>query len=76
MEASGQDRKWNCVTVLYTHRHVVRAANFSDVIRRTKNESDQLMQRRRLKTEEKAKVVAAVWGKTIFKLLAALAIVH
>ena len=65
-----------CDRPVHTHRHVVRAADFSDVIRRPKNESDQLMQRRRLKTEAKAKVVAAVWGKTIFKLLAALAIVH
>ena len=31
-------------------------------------------QRRRIKTEEKAKVVAAVWGKEFIQFLAALAI--
>ena len=33
-------------------------------------------QRRRIKTEEKAKVVASVWGSELFQLLAALAIFH
>ena len=33
-------------------------------------------QRRRIKTEEKTKVVAAVWGTEMIKFLTALAIVH
>ena len=32
--------------------------------------------RKRIKTEEKAKVVAAVWGEKFIKFLAALAILH
>ena len=32
--------------------------------------------RRRIKTEEKVKVVASVWGKEFIQFLAALAIVH
>ena len=32
--------------------------------------------RRRIKTEEKAKVVAAVWGTEFVQFLAALAILH
>ena len=32
--------------------------------------------RRRIKTEEKAKVVAAVWGTGFIQFLAALAIMH
>ena len=32
--------------------------------------------RRRIKTEEKAKVVAAVWGTELITLLAALGILH
>ena len=32
--------------------------------------------RKRIKTEEKAKVVAAVWGTTFIKLLAVLAILN
>ena len=33
-------------------------------------------QRSRIKTEEKAKVIAAVWGKELIQFLAALAIFH
>ena len=36
----------------------------------------RLEYRRRLKTEEKAKVVAAVWGIVLIKFLAAIAILH
>ena len=32
--------------------------------------------RRRIKTEAKAKVVAAVWGTTFIQFLAALAVLH
>ena len=32
--------------------------------------------RRRIKKEEKAKVVAAIWGTEIIKFLAALAVLH
>ena len=35
-----------------------------------------LFHRRRIKTEEKAKVVAAVWGTELIKFLAALAFFH
>ena len=34
------------------------------------------MHRRRIYTEEKAKVVAAAWGTALFKFLAAIAILH
>ena len=36
----------------------------------------EVMHRRRMKTEEKAKVVAAVCGKELIQFLAALAIFH
>ena len=36
----------------------------------------RLEYRRRLKTEEKAKVVAGVWGIVLIKFLAAIAILH
>ena len=36
---------------------------------------DHLGHRRRIKTEEKAKVVAAVWGTELIQFLAALAII-
>ena len=32
--------------------------------------------RRRIKTEEKAKVIASVWGEEFIKFLAALAVLH
>ena len=32
--------------------------------------------RRRIKTDEKAKVVASVWGEEYIQLLAALAVLH
>ena len=35
-----------------------------------------LAQRRRIKTDEKAKVVAAVWGTELIQFLAALDILH
>ena len=35
-----------------------------------------LSQGRRIKTEEKEKVVASVWGEELIKFLAALAILH
>ena len=37
---------------------------------------DEAVQRRRINTEEKAKVVAAVWRDIIIKFLAVLAVLH
>ena len=38
--------------------------------------SDHLSHRRRIKTEEKAKVIAALWGTELIPFLATLAIFH
>ena len=40
------------------------------------NTSDTVVHRRRIKTEEKAKVVTAVWGTEFILLLATLAVLH
>ena len=64
------------VDITRKQRYIYCISGFLNIYLSGRENRHTVQHRRRIKTEEKAKIIAAVWGTEWIQFLAALAILH